>query len=144
MDGYKILRLSPLAVEHIVVRLRFLFPFHEIFIQSQWRQWKHCLVNNRWLVRGGGPVIQRLMKSHPFPGGILDKSISMTHSGMQHRLDISTFYFYELLLFQIFVPWKFITISKNIFIGFKYYTPHKKINQCLTNINQCLTDISQF
>ena len=22
--------------------------------------------------------------------------------------------------------------------------PHKKINQCLTDINRCLTDISQF
>ena len=28
----------------------------------------------------------------------------MTHSGMLYRLDISTFYFYGALLFQIFVP----------------------------------------
>ena len=32
----------------------------------------------------------------------------MTDSGMLYRLDISTFYFYEALLFQIFFPWKFI------------------------------------
>ena len=60
---------------------------------------------------------------------------------MLYRLDISTIYFYEPLLFQIFVLWKFIktwafhfllsllqsiatqtTISMNIFICFKYYT----------------------
>ena len=64
----------------------------------------------------------------------------MTRSGMLHRLDSSKFYSYELLLFQIFVPWKFvkpqafpclllllqstatqITISTNIFICLKYY-----------------------
>ena len=64
----------------------------------------------------------------------------MTRSGMLYRLDISKFYSYELLIFQIFVPWKFvkpqafpclllllqstatqITISTNIFICLKYY-----------------------
>ena len=33
----------------------------------------------------------------------LAEAISMTHSDMFYSLDISTFYFYELLLFQIFV-----------------------------------------
>ena len=67
--------------------------------------------------------------------------MSMTHSGMLYRLDISTFYFYETLLLHIFVLWKLIktlpcpcllsylqstatqpTISINIFVSFKYYT----------------------
>ena len=44
----------------------------------------------------------------------------MTHSGMLHKLDISTFCLYELLLFQIFISWKFIktlgfTLSTFIF-----------------------------
>ena len=47
------------------------------------------------------------MTSHLFPARKLAEAINMTHSGM-YRLDISTFYFYEPLLFQIFVPWKFI------------------------------------
>ena len=66
----------------------------------------------------------------------------MIHSGLLHRLDISTFYFYEPLLFPIFFPWKFIntqsfpclvslsqpaakqiTISINIFICFRSSRP---------------------
>ena len=31
----------------------------------------------------------------------------MTHSNMLYRLDISKFYFYKPLVFQIFFPWKF-------------------------------------
>ena len=46
--------------------------------------------------------IQDQLKLHPFPGGILAKAISMTHSGMLYRLDISTSYFYEPLPFQVF------------------------------------------
>ena len=34
--------------------------------------------------------------------------IAIAHSDMLYRLDISTFCFYEPLLFQIFVSWKFI------------------------------------
>ena len=30
----------------------------------------------------------------------------MTHSDMLYQQDVSTFYLYEPLLFQIFVPWK--------------------------------------
>ena len=41
-------------------------------------------------------------------GGTLIEEISMTHSGMLYRLNIFTFNFYEGLLFQIFIPWKFI------------------------------------
>ena len=43
-----------------------------------------------------------------FSAGILAETISMKHYDMLCRMDISTFYFYELLLFQIFVPWKLI------------------------------------
>ena len=89
---------------------------------------------------GAESLIQGQLKLHPFPGRNLAKAISMTNSGMLYRLDISTFYFDEPLLFQIFVPWKFIktyalpcllsllqskvtqiTIFINIFICFKYY-----------------------
>ena len=87
---------------------------------------------------------------HLFPAKILAETISMTHSGMLHRLDNSTFYFYKLLLFQIFVleiyknlghPYVLlhlqstatqITISINIFICFNYYTV---ISQFFTNIH---------
>ena len=56
---------------------------------------------------------------------------SMIHSEMLYRLDISTFYFYAPLLFQIFVPCLLsllqstttqIAIPVNIFICFKYYS----------------------
>ena len=56
---------------------------------------------------------------------------SMIHSDMLYRLDISTFYFYAPLLFQIFVPCLLsllqstttqIAIPVNIFICFKYYS----------------------
>ena len=57
---------------------------------------------------GTESLIQSQPKSHLFPAEILAKAVSMTHSGMLYRLDISTFSFYETLLFQIFVPWKFI------------------------------------
>ena len=43
-----------------------------------------------------------------FPAGIKVEATSMTHSGILRRLDISTFCFYEPLLFQISVLWKFI------------------------------------
>ena len=45
-----------------------------------------------------------------FPAWILAKAISMTNSDMLYWLDISTFYFYEPLQFQIFVPCKLIKI----------------------------------
>ena len=43
-----------------------------------------------------------------FLAGIKVEAISMTHSAMLRRLDISTFCFYEPLLFQISILWKFI------------------------------------
>ena len=39
---------------------------------------------------------------------ILAEEICMAYSGMLYWVDISRFYFYEPLLFQIFVLWKFI------------------------------------
>ena len=53
-------------------------------------------------------LIQDQLKLYLFPVGILTEAISMTHSDMLYRVDISTFYFYEPLLLKIFVPWKFI------------------------------------
>ena len=63
----------------------------------------------RAVLRGRKSYLGQL-KSHVFPAGILAEAISMTHSDMLHRLDISPFYFYEPLLFQILVPWKFMNI----------------------------------
>ena len=78
-----------------------------------------CQVGQKFLFRPS-------WKSHLFPAWI--------YSGMLYRLDISTFYFHQPLLFQIFFPWKLkkllsllqptakqITISINKFICFKYY-----------------------
>ena len=54
---------------------------------------------------------QGQLKLHPFPGEILAKAISMTHSGMSYRLDISVFYFMShcyfrfLSLFFFFFNW---------------------------------------
>ena len=47
-------------------------------------------------------------KISSFSSRNFSRSNNMTHSDMLYRLDISTFYFYEQLLFQIFVLWKFI------------------------------------
>ena len=69
---------------------------------------------NHWWVRGevwwGGAesLIQGQLKLPPFSGKILAKSISMTLTGMLYWLDISTFNYYDQLLFQIFAPQKFI------------------------------------
>ena len=48
------------------------------------------------------------MKSHLSPAGILAEAIRMTYSEILYRMDISTFYIYGPVLFQIFVRWKFI------------------------------------
>ena len=87
---------------------------------------KHCFVNIFPLGWDGAESrIQGQLISHPFPGGISAKAISITHSGMLHRPDISTFYFYEPWMFQILVPWKFIkTYSAFTFTGSSYADNH--------------------
>ena len=58
--------------------------------------------NRRWVRGSGGGAesfVQGQLKLNFFPDGILAKALCMTHSGMLYRLDISTFYFYEPLLF---------------------------------------------
>ena len=63
--------------------------------------------NCRW-VRVGGGVPERLnkgqLKSLLFPVAVLAQAISMTHSGILYRLDISKFSFYKPMLFQLFCP----------------------------------------
>ena len=86
-----------------------------------------CLKRGLWTVckfKGGGTWQEReegcfwgtvdtpmhnmsQLKLHLFPARISAEAISMTHSEM-YGLDNSNFN--EPLLFQIFVPWKFITI----------------------------------
>ena len=56
----------------------------------------------------GKSLILGQLKLHLFPARILDEAIGITHFDMLYQLDISTFCFYESLLFQIFVPWKFM------------------------------------
>ena len=67
---------------------------------------------NRRLVSGGlegaESRIQSQLKLHLFPGRFLAEAIYIKHSGILYRLDISKFYFYKPLLFQIFVLPKFI------------------------------------
>ena len=51
---------------------------------------------------------------------------------------------------NVFVSGVLMAVTFSQFINQKHnhkiltYFPHKKINQCLTDINQCLTNISQF
>ena len=52
----------------------------------------------------------------------------MTHSGMLFRLDISTFYFYKPLLFQIFIPWKFFKYLGLPFSSFLLHSRATYIN----------------
>ena len=54
------------------------------------------------------------LKSHLFPAGILAEEVSMRHSDVLYRLDISTFHFYEPLPIQIFVSWKLITVNNHV------------------------------
>ena len=100
-------------------------------------------LHRRWM-RGGGVGQKSYLgptEIVSFSSRILAEAKNMTYSDMLYRLDISTFCFYESLLFQIFFLWKFIktsvfpcllsllqstatqiTFSINIFICFKYYT----------------------
>ena len=107
------LQLDGILISFLILTVNFVWKADEregesiiSLIFAPWR----CF-NHQW-VSGGGVGVENLiqghLKSHPFPGGILAKAIRMTHSGILHRVDISTFYFYEPLPFQIFVFWKFI------------------------------------
>ena len=63
-------------------------------------------------------LIQGQLKSHLFPAWIL--AIAINLYSYSNKLAISTFYFYELLLFQIFVPWKF-TFTANSHADNRFY-----------------------
>ena len=79
--------------------------------------------NCRWVKGWWGEaesLIKDQLKSHLFPTGILAKTISMTHSDM-YQLDMPTFYFYESLKFQIFVPWKFIKLKPSL-VYYHFYS----------------------
>ena len=105
----------------------FLFnSYSELCVENQWRGGrKHCFVNICSLAMlyslvgdrswgGAESFIQGQLKLHLFRGRILAEATCMTHFGMFYRQDISMFYFYEPLLFQIFqifIPWKFIKTS---------------------------------
>ena len=74
---------------------------------------------NRWWVRSCGLGWDRKSCLRPakiasFSSRDLSRCNKQIHSGWLHQLDISTFYFYEPLLFQIFFPWKFITICSSL------------------------------
>ena len=104
----------------INVRMEYVFGFQywycELRGENQCR--KHCFVNfstlealhRRWM-RGGGVGQKSYLgptEIVSFSSRILAEAKNMTYSDMLYRLDISTFCFYESLLFQIFFLWKFI------------------------------------
>ena len=104
----------------INVRMEYVFGFQywycELCGENQCR--KHCFVNfsslealhRRWM-RGGGVGQKSYLgptEIVSFSSRILAEAKNMTYSDMLYRLDISTFCFYESLLFQIFFFWKFI------------------------------------
>ena len=104
----------------INVRMEYVFGFQywycELCGENQCR--KHCFVNfsslealhRRWM-RGGGVGQKSYLgptEIVSFSSCILAEAKNMTYSDMLYRLDISTFCFYESLLFQIFFLWKFI------------------------------------
>ena len=104
----------------INVRMEYVFGFQywycELCGENQCR--KHCFVNfstlealhRRWM-RGGGVGQKSYLgptEIVSFSSRILAEAKNMTYSDMLYRLDISTFCFYESLLFQIFFLWKFI------------------------------------
>ena len=84
-------------------------------------------MNEGWC-DGAESLISGLLKSHLFPAGILAETIGMTHSVMLYRLDISTVYFYEPLLFQIFFS---LEIYKNF--GLSLSTIIFKVNSHADN-----------
>ena len=47
---------------------------------------------------------------------------------MLYRLDISTFYFYEPLLFQMLVPWKFVKTSVFLSLSTITFTVNSHVN----------------
>ena len=67
----------------------------------------------------------------------------MTHSDLLYQLDISTFYFYEQLLFQIFNSWKFyknlaFPLSTIFFtIYFHTFTVNSHVDKHSINIFIC-------
>ena len=97
----------------ITVNMEYLLAFQywycELCVQNRW-EWgrKHCFVfcvffGGAWIV-DGWEVVRWGRKSYLGAAEIAsffsrDFSRSMTHSDMMQRLDISTFYFYEPLLF---------------------------------------------
>ena len=82
----------------------------DLLIFVLWR----CL-NHRW-IRGGvawdRSCVYGQLKSYLFPARNLAEAITMTHSDMSYRLEISTVYSTATQ----------IATSINIFISFKYYT----------------------
>ena len=66
------------------------------------------IFSGAWIVRGWGVVRLAVGQKVLIRARILAEAIGMAHSDMLYRLDISTFYFYEPLLFQILISWKFI------------------------------------
>ena len=109
------------------VRMEYLFAFQfcycECCVESRWERegggaesiillifvlW-HCF-NHRWVVRWGRKSYLGPAEIASFP--IRDLSWHNKHesSGMLYRLDISTFSFYEPLLFEILFPRNFIDI----------------------------------
>ena len=108
----------------IIVRMEYLFSFQfwycELCVEIQGRKVESIVLFifvfwQCFLIVGKRGVVGWDKKSYLEPTEIESfssrdvpaEAISMTHSGMLYRWDISTFYLYEPFLFQIFVPRKF-------------------------------------
>ena len=105
----------------ITIKMEYVLAFQYWYCELVWKTHdgdrKHCFGNFCYLAvfelsvddgwwSGTENLIYSQLKLHLFPTRILAEATSMRHSDMLYRLDISTFSFYEPLLFQIFISWK--------------------------------------
>ena len=78
---------------------------------------------------------------HLFSAEILAEAISMTYSDMLYRLDISTFYFYKPLPFQIFGS---LEIYKDVGLFFLLSLLQSTVTQITISINIFIFFLSGF
>ena len=121
---YKILRPSCRLVDSlttVIIRMEYLNTYLLLYSDIVSLVWKTIgreaknivlLIFILWRcfnyrLGGAESLIYDQLNPYLLPARILAETINMTHSAMLYRLGVSKFYFYEPLLFQIFVPWKF-------------------------------------
>ena len=101
----------------VTVRMEYLICFSILIVNFVWKSDERgvgvqkALFVLLILFFGGAKSYSGPAEITSFSSRDFSETINMTHSDMFYRLNISTFHFYEPLLFQIFVPWKFIKPS---------------------------------